>query len=490
MRPLDRRDFLRRTLGGALALKTAVPVLTMTACDTDSAAAAHGFSPPDGYQRRTFEPSGPVREIELTASEGAVEVAPGRVFETWLYNGQYPGPEIRLTEGEVLRATVRNALPEGTTIHWHGVPVPNPMDGVPGLTQEPIAPGEAFVYEFPATPSGSYLYHSHVGLQIDRGLVAPLVIEEKQPHIDYDREYTVVLDDFLPGAPEPLEGDGMMGGRMMGRRRGGRMGPGGMRGGQVPPYEGMLINGRLPEAPVEFAVRRGERVRLRLLNPSGATTFHFAIAGHRLLVTHTDGQPVEPFAVDSLYVSMGERYDVLVEADNPGVWNMMAATVEGDAPPARAVLRYTDARGATPPLTSVPDGLSRGRMLELPDLRGLGVSGLGPPDLTFDLVLSGGMMSSAWTINGEAYPDAEPLEIAEGQVIRFNMVNRSMMIHPMHLHGHFFRVADVLKETVLVPPHMGRVSFDFVADNPGRWFFHCHNIYHLEQGMAREVAYV
>ncbi len=489
MKRIDRRDFLRRTLGGAFAFGTALPVLPLAGCDTDPVADGGSFSPPDGYRRRTFEASGPIREIELTASEGTVEVAPGRTFTTWLYNGQYPGPEIRLTEGEVLRATIRNALPEETTIHWHGVPVPNPMDGVPGLTQEPIAPGESFVYEFPADPSGSYLYHSHVGLQIDRGLIAPLVIEEKQPHVDYDREYTVVLDDFLAGAPEPLAGGGMMGGGMMGRRRGGMMG-GGMMAGQVPPYEGMLLNGRLPEAPVEFATKRGERVRLRLLNPSGATTFHFAVAGHRLLVTHTDGQPVEPFAVDSLYVSMGERYDVVVEANNPGVWNVMATVVEGDAPPARAVLRYTDATGGMPPLTAVPEGLRSGRVLELSDLRGLGVTDLGPPDQTFDLVLSGRMMSSAWTINGQAYPDADVLEIAEGQVVRFNMVNRSMMIHPMHLHGHFFRVADVLKETVLVPPHMGRVRFDFVADNPGRWFFHCHNIYHMEEGMAREVRYV
>ncbi|HUG42262.1 MAG TPA: multicopper oxidase family protein [Longimicrobiales bacterium] len=484
MRGIDRRDFLHRTLGSALALPTAAPLLSLAGCDTDSAAGTEGFASSVAYQRRTFDGAGPVREIEIEASEGTVEVAPGRSFKTWLYNGLYPGPEIRLTAGDVLRATVRNALPEGTTIHWHGVPVPNAMDGVPGLTQEPIATSESFVYEFPATPAGSYMYHSHVGLQIDRGLIAPLIIEEKQPHVDYDRDYTVVLDDFLPGAPEPLEGGGMMGGGMMGRRRGGMM------AGQVPPYESMLVNGRLPEAPVEFAARRGERVRLRLLNPSGATTFHFAIAGHRLLVTHTDGRPVEPFAVDSLYVSMGERYDVVVEANNPGVWNVMAAVVEGDTPPARAVLRYADARGATPPLEAVPEGLSRGRVLELADLRGLGVPDRGQPDQTFDLVLSGGMMSSAWTINGQAYPDAEPLEIAEGQLVRFNMVNRSPMIHPMHLHGHFFRVADVLKETVLVPPHMGRVSFDFVADNPGRWFFHCHNIYHLEQGMAREVRYV
>ncbi|WP_054686224.1 multicopper oxidase domain-containing protein [Rhodothermus marinus] len=104
-------------------------------------------------------------------------------------------------------------------------------------------------------------------------------------------------------------------------------------------------------------------------------------------------------------------------------------------------------------------------------------------------MMGGMMMDPRWTINGQAYPDAEPLEIARGERVRFRMVNHSMMLHPMHLHGHFFRVGDALKDTVLVPPHMGRVVFDFVADDPGRWFFHCHNLYHLESGMAREVRY-
>jgi FtsP/CotA-like multicopper oxidase with cupredoxin domain len=105
------------------------------------------------------------------------------------------------------------------------------------------------------------------------------------------------------------------------------------------------------------------------------------------------------------------------------------------------------------------------------------------------------MMSPAWTIDGQAYPDAAPLEIREGERVRVTMFNRSPMIHPMHLHGHFFRTGDlrsggVRKDTVLVPAHMGRAAFEFVADNPGRWFFHCHNVYHLEAGMAREVRYV
>ena len=488
---MNRRTFIQTAATGAVGLGAAGSLLTATGCQ-DGVDANADTSPPPGYHPRDPQQTGATREVRLVARMGEVEVAPGQIYRTWLYNDQFPGPEIRVQEGERLLVTIENQLPEGTTIHWHGIPVPNAMDGVPGLTQDPIAPGDTFTYDFVADPAGSYLYHSHVGLQIDRGLIAPLIVEEKQPHVAYDREYNLVLDDYLPNAPEPLDaGGGMMGGGrgMMGRGRGGMM-DGGMMRGQVPPYEGLLINGRLPQDPPMFETKRGERVRIRLFNPSGATTFRVAVAGHQMSVTHADGQPVEPVTVDALHISMGERYDVVVDASNPGAWPIMAAPLEVQAPPTQAILRYTDAAASQPTPGAVPEGIQRGRVLELSDLQALGAQGTGSPDRTFDLTLSGGMMSSAWTINGQAYPEADPLEIREGEVVRFSMVNHSMMLHPMHLHGHFFQVGGVLKDTVIVPPHMGRIAFDFLADNPGRWFFHCHNIYHMESGMAREVRYV
>ncbi len=476
---MNRRHFLRAT-----GLGTAGSMLAVTGC-RDSLDANSTASPPPGYRRRDPQQTGATREVHLVAEEGEVEVATGKIYRTWLYNGQFPGPEIRLQEGERLRVTLENQLPEGTTIHWHGLPVPNAMDGVPGLTQQPVMPGTTFTYDFVADPAGSYLYHSHVGLQIDRGLVAPLVVEEKQPHVSYDRDYSLVLDDYLPNTPEPLQASG----GMMRRGRRGMMGPGMMQG-QTPPYEGLLINGKLPNDPAVFETKRGEQVRLRLMNPSGATTFRVAVGGHRMLVTHTDGQPIEPVTVDALHIGMGERYDVVLAAQNPGVWPIMAAPLEVQAPPAEAVLRYTDVAATQAPPEAVPEGIRGGRVLELSDLQALERPAERTPTRTFDLTLSGGMMSAAWTIVGQAYPDADPLEILEGDVIRLRMVNHSMMLHPMHLHGHFFQVGGALKDTVIVPPHMGRVTVDFLADNPGRWFFHCHNIYHLEAGMAREIRYV
>ena len=164
--------------------------------------------------------------------------------------------------------------------------------------------------------------------------------------------------------------------------------------------------------------------------------------------------------------------------------------LEASLPPAQAVLRYADAARVNPPVNAVPEGLQRGRVLDLFDLQALEGVETVAVDRTIDLTLSGGMMGSAWTTNGQAYPHADALEIHEGERVRVRLVNHSAMIHPMHLHGHFVRVGDVVKDTVIVPPYMGRVSFDFTADNLGRWFFHCHNIYHMESGMARVLRYV
>jgi FtsP/CotA-like multicopper oxidase with cupredoxin domain len=260
-------------------------------------------------------------------------------------------------------------------------------------------------------------------------------------------------------------------------------------GGQTQRYAGLLVNGRLPQAAPVFPVRAVERVRLRLMNPAGATSFRIAIAGHRMEVTHTDGRPVAPVAVDSLVLGMGERYDVIVEAANPGTWAIVGVPVGSRAEPARAVLRYQGAGVGVPPERQVPAGLQGGKQLVLADLVALEEDSFGAaaPDRLFELVLAGAMMGG-WTINGQAYPAAEPLEIYAGERVRMSMTNRSGAYHPMHLHGHFFRVGRVFKDTVLLAPR-GRATIDFLADNPGDWLFHCHNLYHMEAGMARLVSY-
>ncbi|WP_246308029.1 multicopper oxidase family protein [Halorarum salinum] len=447
-----------------------------------------GGSPFDGSASTSTPrpaPSGPAdTTATLRATAGTVEPGPGESTENWLFDGEFPGPELRMAEGEVFELELTNDLPEGTTIHWHGVPVTNGMDGVPDVTQAPVEPGGSFTYRFRAEPPGTYFYHSHAGLQLDRGLLAPLVIEESDPHVAYDREYTVVVDDYLDRAPRPLSAADS--------DRGPGGGPGGTGGGPMatrrPPYAGPLVDGRLPDDPRTFGVRDGERVRFRFVNASSATAFRVRIAGHPLTVTHADGQPVEPVTVDSFGFGSGERYDAVVEAGNPGTWELRADAIDGDEPPGRAIMSYEGTGASESPTAPSSDD----RRLSYDDLRALSpLDGVGgSPDRTFDLTLSAGRRSNRWLIDGEAYPDADPLEVREGEHVRVRMTNRSPVIHPMHLHGHFFRVGDAVKDTVVVPGHMGQVTFDFVADNPGNWLFHCHNLYHLDAGMARVVRYV
>jgi FtsP/CotA-like multicopper oxidase with cupredoxin domain len=464
---MDRRKFFQTALTrlGALAVSTRISFPESS------------VSPPG----RSQDGANKTREINLVAEPAKFEVGDRGVFDRWLYNGQFPGPEIRVHEGERLRVTLMNRLPEGTTIHWHGLPVPNPMDGVPDITQPAIPRGGTFVYEFDAVPSGSFMYHSHFALQPDRGLVGPLVVEEKKAHINYDRDYTLLLTDFLPGAPGSL-------GSMPNAS-------GGTISMQVPPYAALLINGRLPEDPAVFNVKTGERARIRLINPSGTTIYRVAIGGHPVTITHVDGKPVEPFRVGALHIAPGERYDILVEAKSSGAWPI-AAYPDNDLPPARAILRYTDSNEASPREGVVPEGLASGRMLQLGDLRALDLPEMRKPNRTFNLILSGGVrspgarMGQEWFMNGQAYPNASPLEIHQGEAVRFRLINQSAMPHPMHLHGHFFRVANVIKDTAIVWTQAGHVDLDFVANNPGAWLFHCHNLYHMEAGMVRLVRYV
>lgn len=455
-----------------------------------------------GEQRGAGPPSGVV-DFELEAAPLELELG-GRKISTWGYNGGLPGPEIRLKEGETLRATVRNRLSEGTSIHWHGVPLPNKMDGVPGVTQEPTAPGGNFTYEFEAKAPGTYIYHSHSGLQLDRGLYGPLIVEPKDETLSYDREFVLTLDDWLDGVnggtPEDALKDLESGGSTMDGMEGmGDMGDMGGGNGDAPAetpqdvaYPLYLVNGKPANEPKELVVREGERVRIRLINPSGATIYRVALAGHRMTVTHADGQPVEPVEAEVVRIGMGERYDVIVEADNPGAWQL-AARVEGAEDVGRAVFRYEGNTTEPPAADEKPPELE-GELLLYEMLRaapGVGAPPKGEPDEVVPLALGGDEETYTWTIGDAVFEETDRISVGRDRHVRFEFENNTMMPHPMHLHGHFFQVDNgtgrgPIKDTVLVEPGQ-KLNIDWVSDNPGDWAFHCHQAYHQEAGMMRVV---
>jgi FtsP/CotA-like multicopper oxidase with cupredoxin domain len=376
--------------------------------------------------------------------------------------------------------------------------VKNAMDGVPGVTQKPVMPGETFTYEFLARPAGSFIYHSHMNYQLDQGLYGPLIIESAHAQNSYDIEFTVMLEDWVMkdggGTANTTRRPamGMMHGMGM-RRRGIRQGPGPLL---EPIYDGFAVNGRVFPSVKPLEVRKGDKVKLRIMNPSSATIYDIALAGHTMTITHADGNAVTPVNTDVLRIGMGERYDVEFIADNPGSWFLAARETGFGEGTLRIPIQY---RGIRRTDAILPVFNRRMRFASYGDLRILEPSNtalLGPAERVYSQTLSGGMHSPYWTINGYVYPDAERLLVERGERIRLRYSNRSMMPHPMHLHGHFFSVVNtslprelwILKDTIIVNP-MESIDIEFLADNPGNWFHHCHNLYHMEAGMANVIMY-
>ena len=450
-----------------------------------------------------------VRDVTLTAAPARIRLG-DRSVETWAFNGTVPGPEIRLDAGEVLRARVENKLPAPLTIHWHGVALRNDMDGVPALTQEAIEPGGELVYEFTAPDPGTYFYHPHTGTQLDRGLYAPLIVEEPSANPPTERDITVMLDDWIDGIGESpddvferlragasgmegmegMEGMGEASEEEMEAETGSKEGSLGDDTGDVD-YPLYLINGRPPTNPKTYEVEPGAQVRLRLINAGSDTPFRVALGGGRLTVVASDGFPVEPVTVDSILLGMGERYDALVQLPEPGAFPLVAVA-EGKRAQALAVLR--SGPGPSPSPDAKPAELD-GKLLSLADLRATPEVALprGEADRTYRLALTGDMATYRWGIIAPS-EEGITLPVREGERVRLVLENRTMMWHPIHLHGQTFQVAaergpGPRKDTVIVPA-MGAVTVDFMADNPGQWLLHCHNIYHAEAGMQTVLSYV
>ncbi len=455
--------------------------------------------------------SGATRTLKLRAQPIEHDLG-GRVVSTWGYGGSVPGPVLRANVGDRVKIAFTNDLPEDTSVHWHGLAIRNDMDGMPGVTMPPIPQGRGFDYEFVLPDSGTHWLHPHTGLQLDRGLYAPFIVDDPNESGRYDREWIVVLDDWTDGVgktPEALMADlkagggSMMGGGMGGNSRmgggmgmsagdsggGGGMGMGATDAGDVD-YPMYLINGRAETDPDVLRAKPGQRVRVRIINAAADTIFNVALAGHKLDVIASDGYPVQPVSADSLQISMGERYDAIVELKD-GVF-AFAAEPLGKSGQARALVRTGS--GSVPAPSVRPSELEQDPLT----LGGLAVAdgsalAAGPVDTEQGVRLAGSMSDYRWTINGRTYDQTEPLTIQQGQLGRFHFSNHSMMPHPMHVHGHTFQVGDAggrgpRKDTVLVPA-MGSLRIDLRADNPGKWMVHCHNLYHAEAGMMTRLDY-
>ncbi|WP_041547034.1 MULTISPECIES: multicopper oxidase family protein [unclassified Nocardioides] len=496
MPPITRRALLRGTaaLGGATALAG------LASCSRSGGTAVGPTAPAvtaaEDARRRA---GGQLVTARLTPRPVTLDLG-GRAVDTWAYGDAVPGPLLRARAGDLLRVEVDNQLPVDTSVHWHGIALRNDMDGVPGVTQDPIGAAATFRYEFTVPDPGTYFYHPHSGVQLDRGLYGVLLVDGPDEE-DADQEWVVVLDDWVDGTGrtpdqvlESLRAGGGGGhGSMAGMDHGSMMGGGGgmqsrlLGGSGDVRYPLYLVNGRTADDPATLRGRPGQKVRIRVVNAGSDTAFRVAVGGHRLTVTHSDGFPVTPVSTDALLIGMGERFDVTVTLGD-GVFALVAVA-EGKNGGGLAVVRT--GAGTTPG----PDAWARHR--GQPALLGADLTpteSVRLPDRAVDrrhdLVLAGTMASYRWSINGRMFPDDEPLPVAEGERVRLRFVNRSMMFHPMHVHGHTFALATggARKDTVIVRP-MEALEVDLDADNPGQWAAHCHNIYHAESGMMTTLSY-
>jgi len=485
-------------------------------------------------------------------------------------NGRLPAPLLRWREGDVITLRVSNRLSTPTSIHWHGMIVPADMDGVPGLSFDGIGPGETYVYRFKVNQSGTYWYHSHSRFQEQTGLYGPIVIEPRDGERHRaDREHVLLLSEWTDLDPEHIYrtlkrqsnyfnfhqrtvGDFLNDVRTQGlkptladRRRWGqmRMDPTDLADVSGYAYT-YLLNGTTPARNWTGLFRRGEKVRLRIINGSSMTFFDIRIPGLKLTVVAADGQDVEPVTVDEFRIGLAEVYDVIVEPKEDRAYTIFAQSLDrsgyarGTLAPHLGMQAEVPSLDSRPLLTMMDMGMGHD-MSHMPGMSaaphhapadfgpnvdmlaaqpqsrlddpGVGLRNNGRRVLTYadlhtlggpidhrpagrdvELHLTGHMERFVWSFNGQKFSEAEPLRFNYGERLRLVLVNDSMMNHPIHLHGMWGEIESekgeflVRKHTITVQPGQ-RLAYGVTADALGRWAYHCHLLYHMEAGMFREV---
>jgi len=444
----------------------------------------------DGAYSAAARPNGTVRTFELTAAPAEVTFGDGRRLHVWAYDGTVPGPTLRVRLGDTVRVRFTNHLPQPTTIHWHGVRVPNAMDGVPGVTQPAIQPGGTFTYEFTPKDAGTFWFHPHLrsSEQIERGLFGVLVVEDRVPR-PYSREVVWVLDDWLLGRDGEIfpqfntRHDLMHDGRW----------------GNV-----VTVNGSTAQ---HLEVAPGERLRLRLVNVANGRVFQLGLGGLDARVIAVDGlytaRPLDPEAFE---IAPGNRLDLdlTMPADAAGRRFTIVDRFRGQTTPLVTVAvegpPVATPRFAFPVAARVPAW--RGRDADAPRL-----------ELRLN-ARAGGPFGIAWTINDVAFDHdmgatpagvagmadhaammPRPYDLPLGAWSKLRFVNESYRLHPMHIHGLFFKLLarngvpidePFFRDTVLLHAQE-TVDVATVPLDPGRWMVHCHILEHAESGMMTLV---
>ena len=489
---MNRRDFLKTTVTGIVGV-AAAPFMHIPAWGQEPASASATATTLKAVTR-TLEINGKAASVY-----GLVQT-----------NGTHG---LTMNAGDNFDVALHNELPDPTLIHWHGLLPPWPMDGVPDTPAPLLKAGETRGYKFPVADAGTYWMHAHT-LQEQNLLAAPLIVRSAADAKADEQQVVILLHDFsFTPAAELLArlkraGGGMnMGGMdqstmklhmaqmahigqmMPAMKPGGMPGIGAMDLNDIT-YDAYLANDRTLADPEVVRVERGGRVRLRIIN--GATATAFTIDTGRLggELIAVDGQDIVPVKGASFPIVMGQRLDIRLTLPKDGGAFPVLALREGANERAGIILGTLSAQIVKTPVLGDRKGPVNDLTLES-KLKASQPLAQRAPDRRYAVRLLGGMAGYEWGIDG-----ADNLFLNPGQRVEIAMLNMSMITHPMHLHGHHFQVVGIngnpvrgaVRDTVAVPP-MSTVTIAFDANNPGRWAFHCHHLYHMAAGMMAFVAY-
>ncbi|MFD1020333.1 multicopper oxidase family protein [Thalassobacillus hwangdonensis] len=436
----------------------------------------------------------PIKEFKLTAKESDWKFDAENRVQAWTYNGTVPGKELRVQEGDYIKVDLKNELDVPVTIHWHGVILPNKMDGVPGLTQDAVQPGETFMYEFVAGDAGTYWYHSHQhsSEQVDKGLYGMFIVEEKEKTYAVDQSF--ILDEWAVNSEKESMSNmaGMMSGSMQGDGE----------ADTKEMYDTYTVNGKTASEVEALVLEKGEKARVRLVN-AGYQQHRLVFPEGTMKVIEVDGEAVKGTANSSnvLEIAPGERMDVEITQKKAEPWVISGVDSPENSPgitipvsPKKGV-DVTELKNATTNQSeAIMEGTSAGSEELIFNEEPEKVDVSYTMDLNMGMNMGEGMV---FQINNDTFPDTPPIRVEEGDVVKVDIKNSGRLNHPMHLHGHRFQVASkngekydspIVKDLLNVKPGETYVIY-FKADNKGEWLFHCHDNNHADRGMVTVLDY-
>lgn len=479
----------RRTLLGGTASVAALALLPPARAESAPSAQLR-------IETRVLEVKG------KAATVMGIRDADGRPGVNKLFDGQF-------------RARLTNALTEDTMVHWHGLTPPLNQDGVPMLSGPALKPGESRDYDFPARIAGTHWMHSHVGLQEQLMLAAPLVIRESNAPLVDEQEHVVMLHDFTFRNPQEILAELKAGGGGHAAHAGHAM-PG-MEAGQEPmaqmdhsamtmpgmngmamvndiTFDAFLANDRTLDDPEVVRAEKAGRMRLRIINGCAASNMWIDLGNLTGELIAVDGHSIQPVKGQRFPLAIAQRADIrLALPQGSGTWPVLFKA-EGTTGQSGIILvsgegtisKTSDQREVQPALDLKMEYL----------LKPLGKVPETAVSKTHMVMLTGGGADYAWGLNGKSSMHDTLFQVREGERYEIMFHNMTGMAHPMHLHGHYFKVVGVgmdridgaLRDTILVPVG-GMVTIQFDADNPGTWPLHCHHMYHMNAGMMGTIAY-